>query len=157
MDRCILLEGWVYFLQKNKGKSYLRNFLKSCLSLLFYWFIKVLKLCLRSSIILFFSLVLFHVFNIVENKPEVRKSNCLLSKSESVKIYWLSVKFDWLLQCNSTDWTVKNIVFIDSISENLTDSDLDSNDSDQWRSYRGCCRWQSPGPPNSSEFNVDSF
>ena len=90
------------------------------------------------------------------------------SKFESVKIYWLSVKFDWfkllkrgycksvkfhwLFQWKLTDLTVKNIFFTgesvkinwfnsekyfftdesvkrkitDSISENLTDSDLES-------------------------------
>ena len=94
--------------------------------------------------------------------------NCLLSKFKSVKIYWLSVKFDWfkllkrgycksvnfhwLFQWKFTDFTVKNIFFTDesvkinwfnsekyfstdesvkrqitdSISENLTDSDLES-------------------------------
>ena len=93
----------------------------------------------------------------------------LLSKFESVKIYWLSVKFDWfkylkrgycksvefhwLFQSKLTDLTVKNIFLTDesekincfnseqyfftdesvkrkitdSISENLTDSDLESN------------------------------
>ena len=76
----------------------------------------------------------------------------MLPKSESVKIYWLSVKFDWLLQWRSTDLTVKNIFSLfqsmkinwfdsenyvctdesvkrqisDSISENLTDSDSES-------------------------------
>ena len=76
----------------------------------------------------------------------------VLSKIESVKIYWLSVKFDWfkylkrvycksvklhwLFQWKLTDLTVKNIFFTDesvkgqitdSISENLTDSDLESH------------------------------
>ena len=75
----------------------------------------------------------------------------VLSKFESVKIYWLSVKFDWfkylkrgycksvkflwLFQWKLTDFTVKNIFFTDesvkrqitdSISQNLTDSDLES-------------------------------
>ena len=92
----------------------------------------------------------------------------LLSKFKSVKIYWLSVKFDWfkyikrgycksvkfhwLLQWKLTGLTVRNICFTDesvkinwfnsekyfvtdesverkitgSISENLTDSDLES-------------------------------
>ena len=76
----------------------------------------------------------------------------ILSKFESVKIYWLSVKFDWLFQWKLTDLTVRNIFFTDesveinwfnsekyfftdesvnrqitdSISQNLTDSDLKS-------------------------------
>ena len=74
----------------------------------------------------------------------------LLSKFESVKIYWLSVKFDWFKYlkrgyCKSvkfTDLTVKNIFFTDESvkinwfnsgtyfftdeSVNFTDSDLES-------------------------------
>ena len=62
-----------------------------------------------------------------------QRNKWLLYKSESVKIYWLSVKFDWfkylkrgycksvkfhwLLQWKSTDVTVKNTFFTDSISE----------------------------------------
>ena len=73
----------------------------------------------------------------------------VLSKFESVKIYWLLVKFDWfkylkkgycisvkfhwLFQWKLTDLTVKSQI-TDSISENLTDSVLES-DGFPWISY----------------------
>ena len=58
---------------------------------------------------------------------KVTSKYCTLSKFESVKIYWLSVKFDWF-DCEKyffTDESVKRQI-TDSISENLTDSDLES-------------------------------
>ena len=49
----------------------------------------------------------------------------MLSKSESVNIYWLSVKFYWFVSEKyfCPDESVKRQI-THSISENLTDSDL---------------------------------
>ena len=76
------------------------------------------------SLIVFISIYLscpkyFNTFRTVWNcfKP-YKQIMDLLSKFESVK-------FHWLLQCKLTDLTVKRQI-TDSISENLTDSDLES-------------------------------
>ena len=64
------------------------------------------------------------------NKGTKDNKNYMLSKFESVKIYWLSVKFDWFdsEKYFCTDESVKMRI-TGSISENLTDSDLESGRS----------------------------
>ena len=57
----------------------------------------------------------------------------ILPKFESGKIYWLSVKIDWFDSeiYFFTDESVKKQI-TDSISENLTNSDLESNIFTGW-------------------------
>ena len=52
-------------------------------------------------------LILLNVFHCVFLLELQTKNGIPLSKFESVKIYWFSVKFHWLFRWNLTDLTVK--------------------------------------------------
>ena len=86
------------------------------------------------------------IFSWLEGKTQKGKPNILIisgpsgcGKTVALKVLAEEHGFD------VTEWITPLDQLMDENSKNKN-----SNYSNiQWRSYRGCCRWQSPGPPNS--------